>query len=299
MRERREEEIHHSLRIAKTNKLIGAVCLIAMGLVLFLWSGSAIEVICKVVAAIMAAAGIAVVVAFFFGRARVYGSSAGLFGGVTFLVMGMYLFFRPEILASLVPTIIGLIVLVTGLVDLSEGIRIARQRSGGTSAAVVIAALEIILGIIFVVHPIFIEKILMKLMAVVLIADGITDIWVMFQLGKAEKPLEAAAAAAEGAYEDGEVKPLSDQDAAREPKEQPSEGYTTIPRPGNLGVNSAGQNDASVSFSDAEDPAEDTASENADAAGCEDAEESASRDPLNGIEADAANAGVSANKENC
>ena len=113
-KERVEQEIKGAFRIAKTNKLIEAVCLVALGLVLLIWSGTALIVICKAIAAIIAIAGIVTVVTFFYRSSRVYGSSFGLFGGVVALVIGMYLFFNPEILASLGPTIIGLIVLVTG-----------------------------------------------------------------------------------------------------------------------------------------------------------------------------------------
>jgi uncharacterized membrane protein HdeD (DUF308 family) len=289
-----EEEIRNSLRIAKTNKFIAAVCLIVMGAVLFLWSDTAINMICKAVAAVVAAAGIAVVIFFFFSRARVYGNSAVLFGGVTMLVMGMYLFFRPEILASLIPTIIGIIVLVTGLVDLSEGMRIARQRSGGTAIAMFIAAAEIILGVVFVIHPIFIENILMKLMAIVLVADGASDIWIMCQIGKAEKPLEAAAAVARGEYEEGEVTPLSHPGADGA---APADGYTTIPR----GKSEQSEKDSAEQEKSTAGDAFDTvhgnaaSSENKEGSKASGSKNEAG-DPMNGIEADAADAGVNANQ---
>ncbi len=286
---RAEQEVRNALKIAKTNKFIGAVCLIALGLVLFVWSDTAINMICKVIAALIAVVGIAVVIAFFFGRSRVYGSSAGLFGGVTMLVMGMYLFFRPEVLASLVPTIIGLIVLVTGLVDLSESIRIARQKSGGATAAVVIAALEIILGVVFVIHPMFIENILMKLMAVVLVADGVSDIWIMFQLGKAEKPLEAVAAVARGEYEEGVVTPLSSPSAAAGAGD-PSEGYTTIPRHGSVSADAAAkETDAVAPATTDTEPARDVTGDEASAP------QQRTKEPQNDIAADAADAGVHLN----
>ena len=46
-KERVEQEIKGAFRIAKTNKLIEAVCLVALGLVLLIWSGTALIVICK------------------------------------------------------------------------------------------------------------------------------------------------------------------------------------------------------------------------------------------------------------
>ena len=278
-RERVEEEIKGAFRVAKTNKLIEAACLVILGLVLLIWSGTALIVICKAIAAIIAIVGIVTVVTFFYRRSRVYGSSLGLFGGVVALVMGMYLFFNPEILASLGPTIIGLIVLVTGMVDLSESIRIVRQKSGGVAAALVIAVAEIVLGVIFIIHPVAINKILMKFMAIALIADGIADIWIMFQIGKAEKPVEAIAAVAAGDVIDAEVTPLQEESAepgnsrngktvqsgaAAAPQEKETmEGYTTI------------SHHHEESAADEKKPA----------------------DGVNGVEQDAAEAGVLANQE--
>lgn len=208
-----EQKVKTTLRVAKTNKLIEAACLIALGLVLFIWSGTALNIICQAIAGIITVLGIVIVAVFLMGRSRMYGSAVALFGGVVAIVMGMYLFFNPQILIALVPTIIGLIVVVTGLVDLSESMRIVRQRSGGVTAALIIAVVEIILGVVFIIHPVFIEKILMKFMALTLIADGIADIWIMFQIGKAEKPLEAMAAVAAGNVVDGEVTPIMPQPA--------------------------------------------------------------------------------------
>lgn len=208
-----EQKVKTTLRVARTNKLIEAACLIALGLVLFIWSGTALNVICQAIAGIITVLGIVIVAVFLMGRSRMYGSAVALFGGVVAIVMGMYLFFNPQILIALVPTIIGLIVVVTGLVDLSESMRIVRQRSGGVTVALIITVAEIILGVVFIIHPVFIEKILMKFMALTLIADGIADIWIMFQIGKAEKPLEAMAAVAAGNVVDGEVTPLMTQDS--------------------------------------------------------------------------------------
>ncbi len=213
-----EQKVKTTLRVAKTNKLIEAACLIALGLVLFIWSGTALSIICQAIAGIITVLGIVIVAVFLMGRSRMYGSAVALFGGVVAIVMGMYLFFNPQILIALVPTIIGLIVVVTGLVDLSESMRIVRQKSGGVTAALIIAVVEIILGVVFIIHPVFIEKILMKFMALTLIADGIADIWIMFQIGKAEKPLEAVAAVAAGNVVDGEVTPLMPQDSPVAPE---------------------------------------------------------------------------------
>lgn len=304
-RDRVEQEVRSAFRVAKTNKIIEAACLIALGLVLLIWSGTALDVICKAIAAIFAIIGIVVVIAFFLGRSNVYGSSVGLFGGIVALVVGMYLFFNPAILASLVPTIIGMIVLVTGIVDLSESIRIVRQKSGGVAAALVIAVVEIILGVVFIIHPVFINKILMKFMAIALIADGIADIWIMLQIGKAEKPAEAIAAVAAGDVVDAEVTPLSPEGAASgageaaPAGEQASgkagamNGYTTIFR--HFAEHAEqGKPDADEKHGTDAKPA---AREDAAAGESAVSEETkAEEKTVNGVEADAAAAGVGANK---
>ncbi len=282
MKRRWERELQAGLRVEKTNKLIEAACLIALGLVLLIWSGTALTIICQGIAGIVAVLGIVIIVMFLMGRSHVYGSTAGLFAGVVAVVMGLYLFFNPDILASLVPTIVGLLVLVTGLVDLSESMRIVRQRSGGVSIALVIAVLELILGVVFIIHPVAINRILMKLMALTLLADGIADIWMMLQLGKAEKPMEAMAAVAAGDVTDAEIRPLHEEKASgakMNPSENTMEGYTTIPRP------SEEQKAA---------PAAEAWPEGKSAA---DGKTAGSKEPVNEVEQDAREAGASANQE--
>lgn len=167
-----------------------------------------------VISMLLAILGVVVVVMYFFGRSNIYGSAVGLFAGVVAAVLGLYLFFNPRILESLGPIIVGLIILVTGLVDLSEAFRIARQKSGGQIAALVIAVLEIVFGVIFILHPGFLNAVIMKLMAICLIADGVADIWVMFQIGKGERVVKQAVKtvrdAVNGAVVDGKTEETSD-----------------------------------------------------------------------------------------
>lgn len=209
-----KEKAKGAFRVAKTNKLIEAIILIALGLVLFIWSGTALDIICRAIAVIIAIIGIVVVIMYFFGRNNVYGSAVGLFFGVVSIALGCYLFSYPKILESLGPVIVGMIILVTGIVDLSEAMRITRQKSGGAIAALIIAVIEIILGVVFILHPSILNGIIMKLMAISLIADGIADIWVMFQIGRSEKVVsnvaEAVADAAAGNYVDGQTRPLNE-----------------------------------------------------------------------------------------
>ena len=191
------DQLKKAVRVAKVNKIIEAIVMIVFGTVLVIWSGTAMYVIFRAVAAVVAIAGLAIIIGFLFGRSNVYGSSAGLFGGVIAAVLGIYLFMNPEILVELGPTIVGLIIIVTGIVDVTEALRIEKQGSGGTMAAVVIGIVELILGVIFVLHPAAINSFLFVLMGLTLIADGITDIWIMFQIGKTVKEVADDIAAAQ------------------------------------------------------------------------------------------------------
>ncbi len=307
-----EQRIRSMIRVARTNKLIEAACLLALGVVLFIWSGTAIEVMCKTISAVIAIIGLVIVIALFFERRNFYGTSVGLFGGVVLLVMGMYLFFTPELLAALIPTIIGLIILLTGLVDLSEAIHMAHGRPRSATAAVVIAALEIIAGVLFVIHPEFIENFIMKFMAVILILDGISDIWVMTQIGAAAEPLEAMADVAAGRVVDADVRPLNPEGQGGRQEEPP---HTTENRPkeekehrGLFHSHSAKKGQESA----AQDPeavyttiprAGKDADQQATAAGNTPTQEmpgnaaTGAENNLNGIAQDAADAGVGANKE--
>lgn len=211
-RENLEEKVKDAVKIAKVNKIIEAAVMIVFGLVLLIWSGTAIYVICKVASAIFAIGGIVAIIAYMFGSSRHYGSSIGLFGGVVAAVLGMYLFVNPEILVTLGPTIIGLVIIVTGIVELMEALRIEKQQSGGTVVALVIAVIELIVGVVFILHPDVMNNILFKLMGICLILDGIAELWVMMQIGKPKKevPVEDIAAAKSGDFVEGTTRPLNE-----------------------------------------------------------------------------------------
>ena len=214
-----DDKLKKAVRVAKVNKLIEAIIMIVFGAVLFIWSGTAMYVIFRAVAAVVAIAGLAIIVGFMFERSNVYGSSAGLFGGVIAAVLGIYLFFNPEILVELGPTIVGLIIIITGIVDVTEAIRIDKQGTGGTTAAIVIGVVELILGVIFVLHPTAINGILFMLMGLALIADGVTDIWLMFQIGRTAKEVaEEIAAAQSSDFVDGEARTVEGDGSKASPE---------------------------------------------------------------------------------
>ena len=222
-KENLDEKLVKAIKVARINKMIEAVVLIVFGLSLMIWSGTAIYIVCKVIAAIIAIAGIACVVGFLFRRGSIYGISAGLFGGVFAAVLGIYLFYNPEILVALGPTVVGLIIVITGIVDMTEAIRIEKQKSGGTVIAMTIAAVEFIVGMLFLLHPDMLNSILFILMGASLVLDGIADIWVFFQIGKPEKVVQdaaAAAAAPQGEVIDGDVRPLNEEGGTAPEKEQ-------------------------------------------------------------------------------
>ena len=126
------------LHTMKWNKVITSLIFIILGVVLLIWPNTALDVVCRIVGAGLLVGGVAAVVMFLVSRDRNFVSVAALTAGVIIAVIGLWLFMNPKFLVALVPTIMGIIIIISGVVNLGETITIHREHGDGTLASFIL-----------------------------------------------------------------------------------------------------------------------------------------------------------------
>lgn len=130
--------------------------------------------------------------------------------GLLSIAVGCVVLYKVELIISLVPFILGLLVLASGCTKLQDVIDMKRMEYGNWIAMLVLAAINIILGIVLICNPFKAATLLFRIIGAGLIFSGLTDsITTVYFARKIEKYLRAREAV-DSTFE--EVKEESGQD---------------------------------------------------------------------------------------
>lgn len=187
------KDIKRDLKIMKRNKVISALIYVALGVVLLAWPAETLTSVSKIIALILAFGGAVAVVMYFVNGTKGLFSYAGLTGGVIVAVIGMWLFYHSDFLVSLIPTIVGFMLIISGLVNLSEAFQIKKEHGEGVLMSVILAAITILLGVIIFAFQMQFASLVTRLMGIALVYDGVSDLLIISKITGVVKTVELAA----------------------------------------------------------------------------------------------------------
>ena len=169
-------------------QIVTSVLYTALGLCFILMPVDTVNIICKFVF------GVVLILA------GVYPLLDLLSGGMI-LVIGIFLFFNPQIVVKLLPVLLGTFVLVDSIWVLKGSLKLKKIGRGEWKILLIGSLVFIGLGIAMIVDPFDIVKYTMIFAGCVMLANGVTDFvfLVLMRRGikKAETALEEAVEAAE------------------------------------------------------------------------------------------------------
>ena len=106
----------NNLKSFRTDRIIFAAGAIVLGIVLLVWPSTSLLIMGKCIGAILAAGGLAAVFMFFRNHESAM-KSVLLIMAAVMLICGVVIFLHPEDLVRLIPTIMGILVLISGLIS--------------------------------------------------------------------------------------------------------------------------------------------------------------------------------------
>lgn len=170
----------------KFSSILRSLAAIAIGLVMVCATDATTTVV-QIIAAFLFAAGI---VSFAYGFAHRKSGTFGLMtvNAVVDIVIGLILFLWPPFVAGVIVTIIGIVILAFGVIQiLALAGTMSLLGSGGLN--ILLAFLAVAGGIVLIFNP-FSERVMSVLAGVFLIYYGITDLISMRRVSKAKKEYE-------------------------------------------------------------------------------------------------------------
>ena len=205
----------------KTNRMIFAIGALVIGIILLVWPGKSLMILAKCVGALLAVGGLAS--AFMFIKDHETASrSLLLVMAVIMLVCGIVIFLHPDELVKLIPTIMGVLVVISGIINLGETFLLNRRKYGRWWITLLVSLATIAGGIFLISNAFKLASLITRIAGGILIFDGVSDLWVLSRIHVSEKNETVDVEAVEVPVTPGEV---------AKPEETPGETVNPVETP--------------------------------------------------------------------
>ena len=177
----------------RTNRIIFAAGAMLIGIILLVWPSTSLLIMGKCVGAFLALGGLAAAFMFFRDHESATRSLLLVMAAVM-LICGIVIFLHPQDLVKLIPTIMGILVMISGLINLGETFVLTRNKYGKWWISLIVSIVTIAAGIFLVRNAFNLASLITRIAGGILVFDGISDLWVVSRLSKSASLKEEAAA---------------------------------------------------------------------------------------------------------
>lgn len=156
--------------------MILTAAIIIFGLALLIWPGQTTGLILNFVGGVLMACGVYRIARYFLRakKAPVYDNMDLSVGG-TLTVIGLLIYVFKGFLLSLVPTIIGLFLLISGLIKLQSALDFRRLGVPRWRLQLVTASVSAVMGVIILFNPFGTALLMTRVIGAAILVEGIQD----------------------------------------------------------------------------------------------------------------------------
>lgn len=170
------------IREFRLNITIPALLTMVIGVLLAVFPAESLMAFSKIIAVIIILSGIFIIINQILERGI---STVGIAVGIILAIIGIWLFNDSGKIIQIIPIAIGVILVIHGVQDLGLAIEATKAHARSPWIAFLIAALNILLGIICIGAAFKIVSLATRIIGIMLIWDGLTDFGIVHTVRKA------------------------------------------------------------------------------------------------------------------
>ena len=160
----------------KHNYFINAVIMVILGIVLVIWPHILGVMLCYLLGGALIVMGDFQLISFLRGERLGFYNKFVMMMGIVLVLLGIWICAQPRIVLSIIPVVVGIIVLIHGLMDIQYTLDIKKAGSEKWWIALIAAALTLIVGLLLMLNPFTAYEITMVLLGVAMLYDGGSDL---------------------------------------------------------------------------------------------------------------------------
>ena len=161
-----------------------SILYLLLGIVLLVWPTLVMDIISYAFGAILLLYGLFAIIGFYRSEDRRGGAFLGLFLGIVAAAVGAIMVLYPPLIQSIIPVILGLYIAIDGLLSVKRTLELHRMDYARWNVNLILSLVSAGLGIFVVFHPLLTQASLFRVIGVVLIYAGGSDLWTLFQLSQ-------------------------------------------------------------------------------------------------------------------
>ncbi len=168
--------------------IIFSLIFIATGIFLLMRPETAINIVCYVIGVILLLWGVISIIQFFSNKnSKDYLSISFIFGSFVF-IFGIIVLIKPNIIASIIPLLLGIWMLINGVTKLSYSLTLNNNKSALSS--IIISLIIVLLGILLIINPFQGAKKIVQILGISILVYSILDLIECFSIKRVMKKVK-------------------------------------------------------------------------------------------------------------
>ena len=180
------------LKKVKWNVILSSVIYVIIGVLLIIWPDIMTKNICYVIGFFSIAIGIVNIIDYIRHDILLEGYKYSLVIGLAFILVGIFILTKVEMVMSIIPFLLGLAVTISGFMKFQNAIDLIRLKYSGWGAVLFISGLNIAFGIVLMANPCASAMILSICIGIGMIYSGVSDLIATIMLSNSMKKLAKA-----------------------------------------------------------------------------------------------------------
>ena len=168
------------LKNLKSWSILSAIVMIAIGLVLMIFPGVSLNVVCTVLGIAFIAWGAIRILSYFMLSIDEFMYRSDMIAGLLFILGGVVMLARQNLMLDIIPILLGLVIVISGIAKLQNAVIAKRIGYDGATMYMILALISIIFGfvIMFFLSGTIAAKTLFVLIGAGLVYSGGSDLYV-------------------------------------------------------------------------------------------------------------------------
>jgi uncharacterized membrane protein HdeD (DUF308 family) len=158
------------------SSIFSSIALAILGVFLFFQSELTIVSIAYIIGAILVGIGIAAMIKYIANLNKNVKNELDIIYGTVTVVLGIIVISNPKAIASIIPFVLGLIIVISSATKLQYGLELRKSKSPLWSSTVIISLITLLCGVMLVINPFAGATFITKVVGILLLVYAILDI---------------------------------------------------------------------------------------------------------------------------
>ena len=160
------------LRYVKSGMMLLSIAYIVIGMMLLIMPQTSLLWICYAFGAVVLITGIVCLIQYARIRGTGFTAPFMLVGGVITAGLGIFTLAKPQVVASFLPIVFGIFIVVDGLSRIGSAIDLAKRKGQKWWVLLLLSIVSVALGILLVLHPFGAAVSVVMVCGILLIVEG-------------------------------------------------------------------------------------------------------------------------------